>query len=336
MEMTRIALDAMGGDHAPKAIVDGALWAIKEEANIHMVLVGDEGAIKEALKGQTVDSTRITIVHAPEVISNEESPVLAIRRKKQSSLVTALNMVKEKQAEAFVSAGSTGAVLAGGTLIIGRLKGIERPALGTLLPTDKGMTLLVDAGANVDSKPHFLHQFAKMGSVYYESVLGKAKPTIGLVNNGAEEKKGNSLTKETFALLKEDVHLNFIGNVEGREIPEGLADVVVCDGFVGNVILKLYEGLAKTLMGMVKESIMSTFVSKIGGILIKGSFKGLKKKMDYTEYGGAPLLGLEALVVKAHGSSDAKAIKNAILQCKTFADKKVNEKIKQQLLESEQ
>ncbi len=332
MELTKIAIDAMGGDHAPEATVDGALWALKENKGIHLYLVGDDTRINEVLKDKTYDKDRLEIVHADEEITNEESPVLAIRRKKNSSIVVAMNMVKEKKAEAFVSAGSTGAVLAGGTLIIGRIKGIERPALGSLLPTGIGMTLLIDCGANVDSKPHYLQQFAKMGSVYYESIMDQTQPTVGLLNNGSEEKKGNNLTKEAFKLLKDDQYLNFIGNIEGREVPEGKADVVVCDGFAGNVVLKLYEGLASTLMGMIKESIMSTTKSKIGGLLIKDSMKQMQKKMDYTEYGGAPLLGLEGLVVKSHGSSNAKAFKNAIIQCKTFADKKVNDKIKQQLM----
>lgn len=332
MELTKIAIDAMGGDDAPGAIVEGAIWALKENQGIYLYLVGDIVKISEVLKGKDYDSSRLEIIQADEVISNEEAPVLAIRRKKNSSLVMALNMVKEKKAEAFVSAGSTGAVLAGGTLIVGRIKGIERPALGSLLPTAKGMTLLIDCGANVDSKPNFLVQFAKMGSVYYESFLGKPSPSVGLLNNGSEAKKGNNLTKESFKLLKGDEHINFIGNVEGREVPEGKADVVVCDGFAGNVVLKLYEGLASTLMTMIKDAIMSTTVSKIGGAMIKPALKGMQKTMDYTEYGGAPLLGLEGLVVKSHGSSNAKAFKNAIIQCKTFADKKVNDKIKQQLM----
>lgn len=331
MELTKIAIDAMGGDDAPGAMVAGAIWALKENKGIKIFLVGDTTQIQELLDKETYDKERLEIVHAQEVIGNEEAPVLAIRRKKNSSLVIALNLVKEKKADALVSAGATGAVLAGGTLVVGRIKGIERPALGTLLPTEKGMTLLMDAGANVDCKPKFLHQFAKMGAIYYGAFMNSTSPSIALVNNGSEEKKGNALAKETFPLLKEDDSLNFIGNIEAREIPAGEADVIICDGFVGNVILKLTEGLAKSLMSMIKEAIMSTTKSKIGGLLIKGAMKGLSKKMDYTEYGGAPLLGLEALVVKAHGSSNAKAFKNAILQCKTFADKKVNEKIKQQL-----
>lgn len=332
MELTKIAIDAMGGDDAPGAMVAGAVWALKEKKDIKIILIGDEVQIQELLNKESYDKDRLEIVHAEEVISNEESPVLAIRRKKKSSLVIALNLVKEKKADALVSAGATGAVLAGGTLIVGRIKGIERPALGTFLPTKKGMTLLMDAGANVDCKPHFLHQFAKMGAIYYEAFMGRANPTVALVNNGAEDKKGNALAKETFPMLKEDSNINFIGNIEAREIPSGDANVIICDGFVGNVILKLTEGLASFLLGLVKEAIMSTWISKIGGLLIKKAMQSIKRKLDYTEYGGAPLLGLEALVVKAHGSSDAKAFKNAILQCKTFADKKVNEKIKQQLI----
>jgi len=332
MGMTTIAVDAMGGDDAPEAIVNGVIEALKAKSDIKIKLVGDRSQIESILLGQTYDLDRLEIIHAEDTISNEESPVLAIRRKKNSSLVIALNLVKEKQAEAIVSAGSTGAVLAGGTLIVGRIKGIERPALGTLLPNAHGMTLVIDAGANVDSKPRFLHQFAKMGSIYYESILGIGFPTVGLVNNGAEDKKGNILVKETFPLLKADKTINFIGNVEGRDVPSGKAQVVVCDGFVGNVILKLTEGLVTSLMEMIKSAILSTFISKIGGLLIKGAMKGMKKKLDYTEYGGAPLLGLEGLVVKAHGSSNAKAFKNAIFQCKTFADKKVKDKIKQSLI----
>ncbi len=253
MELTRIAIDAMGGDDAPKAMVEGAVWALRENDGIHIILIGDQVQIQELLNNENYDKNRMEIIHAEEVISNNESPVLAIRRKKNSSLVIALNLVKEKKADALVSAGATGAVLAGGTLVVGRIKGIERPALGTLLPTDKGMTLLMDAGANVDCKPQFLHQFAKMGAIYYEAFLDIKNPTVALVNNGAEEKKGNALVKETFPIFKEDKDLNFIGNIEAREIPAGEAHVIICDGFVGNVILKLTEGLAKSLMGMIKK-----------------------------------------------------------------------------------
>lgn len=332
MKPVNIAVDAMGGDNAPDIVIEASLMALEEEKNIILTLYGDMEHIEARLKGRTFDTTRLKVVHAPEVIENTESPVLAIRRKKNSSIVAGLRSVKDGVNDAFVSAGSTGAVLAGGTLVIGRIKGIERPALGSLIPTAKGFTLLMDCGANVDSKPIFLHQFAQMGIVYYEAFVGTKNPTVGLVNVGAEDEKGNHLAKETFGLLKNDDRLNFIGNIEGRDIAAGDANVLIADGFVGNVILKHTEGVAMLLMSQIKEAITSSFSSKIGALLIKKPLKGMMKSFDYTEYGGAPLLGLEGLVVKAHGSSDAKAFKNAILQCKRFSDEKVNEKIKQQMM----
>ncbi len=333
MKLTKIAVDAMGGDHAPEAIVDGCIQALEIDKNISLMLVGDKRRIKNELKKFDYDASRVEIVPTTQIITNHETPVTAIRRKKDSSLVKAFTLVKEGKAEAIISAGSTGAILAGGTLILGRIKGIARPALGTVIPGKKGVSLLIDCGANVDSKPQFLLQFAQMGSIYYESLLGVEKPRVGLVNIGEEKGKGNALVKDTYPLLEKDDHINFIGNIEAREIPNNDCHVVVCDGFVGNVILKYTEGLATTLIGMIKDAIMSTPISKIGGLLIKGSFKNMMKKFDYTEYGGAPLLGLEGLVVKSHGSSNAKAIKNAVLQCKKFSDKKVNEKIKVKILE---
>lgn len=332
MGLVKIAVDGTGGDHAPDIIVDGCVQALKDDSEIHVTIFGDEQKILSKLSGLEYDKNRIAVVHAPEVIENTESPVLAIRRKKESSIVRGLRSVKEGQCDAFISAGSTGAVLAGGTLIIGRIKGIERPALGSFIPTSNGMTLLMDCGANVDSKPQFLHQFAKMGSVYYSSFMNEANPTVGLINNGAEDGKGNKLTKDTFKLLAADSNLNFIGNIEGREIAHGGAHVIIADGFVGNVVLKHTEGLASALLGMIKEGMMSTWYSKIGALLIKGPLKKTLKKLDYREYGGAPLLGLEGLVVKAHGSSDAIAFKNALIQCKTFSEEKVNDKIKQHLI----
>jgi glycerol-3-phosphate acyltransferase PlsX len=332
MDQVSIAVDAMGGDHAPDIVVDAAVMALEQEPNIILTLFGNEDMIKDKLVGRSYDQSRLNIVNATETIDNNESPVLAIRRKKESSIVKGLRYVKEGHADAFVSAGSTGAVLAGGTLIIGRIKGVERPALGSFIPTKNGVTLLMDCGANVDSKPIFLHQFAKMGASYSQSFTGKARPTIGLLNVGEEEKKGNSLTKETYILLKQDTSLNFIGNIEGRDIASGQADVIIADGFTGNLILKHTEGLAMFLLSQIKQAITSTWYSKIGALLIKGPLKKMLKSFDYTEYGGAPLLGLEGLVVKAHGSSNAKAFKNAIVQCKTFSDEKVNEKIKQQLI----
>ncbi len=330
MEKTCIILDAMGGDNAPDAVVEGALQAL-DAIYVDVVLVGDENKIKEVLSRHKYDENRVTIVDAKEVITNEEAPVVAIRKKKNSSIVKGMNLLKDGKGQAFISAGSTGAVLAGGTFIVGRIKGIERPALGAFIPTDDGVSLLMDCGANVDSKPEYLFQFAKMGIAYYESVLNKKDVTVALVNNGTEMKKGNALTKATYKLLQADRNIIFKGNVESREIPKGFADVYVCDGFTGNIILKLYEGLATSLFKKVKEAILSGFISRIGGFLIKGSMKKLKQSMDYSEYGGAPLLGLNGLVMKCHGSSDAKSIKHAVMECYKFTDNKVNEKIKQNI-----
>ncbi len=325
--MTKIILDAMGGDDAPVSIVEGGLLALKE-IDVSLVFVGDESAIRELLSRHDYDESRVEIVHASENISNEESPVMAIRRKKDSSIVKAMKLLKDGEGDAFVSAGSTGAVLAGGTFILGRIEGVLRPALGVFFPNEKGVSLFLDCGANVDSKPEYLVQFAKMGAAYYESTVGTANPTVGLINNGSEAKKGNALTKATYKLLEADEGVNFTGNVEGREIPDGVADVYVCDGFVGNIVLKMYEGLAASFFGMLKDAIMKNLVSKMGGLLIKGSMMDLKKSLDYSEYGGAPLLGLNKLVMKCHGSSNAKAIKYAIIQAAKFTDNKVNEKIR--------
>ncbi len=333
MNKVRIAVDANGGDNAPDMVIDACLLALEEEQNIELVLFGKVDELELKLKDKKYDQSRMSFVDAREVIENCESPVLAIRRKKDSSIVKGLRSVKTGDTDAFVSAGSTGAVLAGGTLIVGRIKGIERPALGSFIPTTNGVTLLMDVGANVDSKPRFLHQFAKMGSVYYNSYMGTEKPTIGLINVGSEDEKGNQLAKDTFALLKEDKDLNFIGNIEGRDIAFGEANVVIADGFVGNVILKHTEGLASMLLKQIKTAMTSTWYAKIGALLVKGPLKKMLKSFDYKEYGGAPLLGLEGLVVKAHGSSDARAFKNAILQCKTFSEEKVNDKIKQYLIQ---
>ncbi len=330
MVKTRIVIDAMGGDNAPEAIVKGAVSALKE-ADVLLTFVGRQQEIEGVLSGLDYDKSSVRIENADDVITNEESPVTAIRRKKDSSLVKALTMLKEGKGDAFVSAGSTGAVLAGATFIVGRIKGVERPALGVYLPTEKGMSLLIDCGANVDSKPSYLKQFAYMGSAYYENTFGTNNASVALINNGSESKKGNRLTKEAYTLLEEDDTINFVGNVEGRHISEGFAQVYVCDGFVGNVTLKLYEGVARSLMRMIKKEIMSSAVSKVGGLLIKGSMKNMKDSMDYTKYGGAPLLGLNNLVVKCHGSSNDESIKNAIFQCKKFVDNKVNDKIKQKI-----
>lgn len=331
-EMVRVALDAMGGDHAPLEIVKGAVEAVKERDNICVLLVGKDALIQAELDKYQYDKERIQIVNADEVITNEEAPVMAIRRKKNSSIVVALNLVKKQEADAFVSAGSTGAVLVGGQLIAGRIKGVERPPLAPLIPTVKGVSLLVDCGANVDARSSHLLQFAKMGSIYMENVIGIEHPRVAIVNIGAEEEKGNMLVKETYPLLKNCSEINFVGSIEARDIPYGAADVIVCEAFVGNVILKLYEGLAAALIGEIKKGLTSTTKSKIGAALALPALKKTLKEFDASEYGGAPMLGLNGLVVKTHGSSNSKEIKNSIIQCSLFKEQKINEKIKEKIV----
>lgn len=327
-DMITVAVDAMGGDNAPVEVVKGTIDAIADNRNIKIYLVGHNISINDELSKYTYNKEQIEVVDAKEIIDPHESPVMAIRRKKESSIVKGLQLVKEKKANAFVSAGSTGAILAGGTFIVGRIKGIERPALAPFIPHKNGVSLLIDCGANVDSKASYLVQFAKMGSIYYENVLGVKNPRVALINIGEEESKGNNLVKEAYALLKQE-DINFVGNIEAREISSGKADVLVCDAFIGNIILKYTEGFGLTLLGMLKDAFLQDTRSKLGALLLKPALKKFKKKLDYTEYGGAPLLGLEGLVVKTHGSSDAKAIKNTIIQCKTFAEQNINHKIKQ-------
>lgn len=331
-DMVRVALDAMGGDNAPYEIVKGAVIAVKERVELKVFLVGDEAVIKSNLErikkeGYEISNEQLEIVHAPDVISNEDAPVKAIRRKKESSIVVAMKLVKEEVADAFVSAGSTGAVLVGGQLIIGRIRGIERSPLAPLIPTKKGMALLIDCGANVDSRPSHLLQFAKIGSIYMEHIMGVKNPRVGLVNVGVEEEKGNSLVKEAFPMFKDCKEINFTGSIEARQIPYGDADVIVCDAFVGNVILKLYEGVAKVLLSEIKKGLLSSFVSKIGALLVKGALKKSLQSFDSKKYGGAPMLGLNGLVVKSHGNSEAEEIKNSLLQCIDFKNLKIKEKI---------
>lgn len=327
----RIALDAMGGDNAPEEIIKGALIAIDKRSDIKVTLVGDEAKIQEELKKHEYNKEQLDVIHATEEITFHDAPVAAIRQKKDSSLVVALKLVKEGKADACISAGSSGAILAGGLFIVGRGKGIERAPLACLLPTANGVSMLIDCGANVDTKPSQLVQFAKMGSIYMQHVLGISSPKVALVNIGAEEEKGNAQTKETFPMLKACKEINFVGNIESREIPNGDADIIVCDAFVGNVILKLYEGLAKTLMKEIKSGMMRTLISKLGALLVKGGLKQVVKRFDATEYGGAPLLGLNGLVVKCHGNASHKEISNAIAQCVTFTEQNINAKIQEML-----
>ncbi|MEG1361382.1 MAG: phosphate acyltransferase PlsX, partial [Lachnospiraceae bacterium] len=294
---------------------------------------GQEDAIKEELDQYTFPAEQIHIVQAEEVIETAEPPVMAIRKKKNSSIVVGMNLVKNHEADAFVSAGSSGAVLVGGQLIVGRIKGVERPPLAPLIPTEKGVSLLIDCGANVDARASHLVQFARMGSIYMENVIGIKHPKVAIVNIGAEEDKGNQLVKDTFPLLKECKDINFVGSIEARDIPHGEADVIVCEAFVGNVILKLYEGVGATLIHMVKEGMMGSLKSKVGALLVKPSLKKTLNKFDATQYGGAPLLGLNGLVVKTHGSATANEITNSIIQCITFKEQNINEKIKDKMKE---
>ena len=330
-EIVRVVVDAMGGDNAPLEIVKGAVQAVNKHDNIHVILTGDQDKIKAELSKYEYPAERMEIVHTTMVIETAEPPVAAIRTKKDSSIVVGLTMVRRGEADAFVSAGSTGAVLVGGQAIVGRIKGIERPALAPLIPTKDGVTLLIDCGANVDARSSHLVQFAKMGSIYMENVLGIKNPRVGIVNIGAEEEKGNALVKETFPLLKQCDDINFIGSVEAREIPAGACDVVVCEAFVGNVILKLYEGVGGTLIQKIKGSLTENLRTKIGALLIKPALKRTLKTFDASQYGGAPLLGLKGLVVKTHGSSKAVEVENSIYQCVQFKEQQINEKIKEHI-----
>lgn len=320
-QMYRIAVDAMGGDYAPGAIVEGCISAMKENQKLDLILLGDEAAIKKELEKYTYDENRLSVVPTTEVIENCESPVMAIRSKKDSSLVVGMNLVKKGEAKAVVSAGSTGALIAGGTFIVGRIKGVNRPALAPLIPTKKGFSLLLDVGANADCKAQFLHQFAKMGYIYANKVLGISRPKVGIVNIGAEEGKGNILVKEAYDLLKADKEaLNFVGNIEARDVTDGEADVMICDGFTGNILLKAMEGVGKFMFSALKQEIFSSFRTKIGGALLKPVFKKVYKKFDSSEVGGAALLGVNGLVIKAHGNSKAKAIVGALKQASAFIE----------------
>ena len=327
-----VVVDAMGGDYAPGEIVKGALQALDTQKNLTLVFAGQQKPLEAELKKYSYDADRVKTVFAEEVIEMAEPPVAAIRGQKDSSIVVGLNMVKHGEADAFVSAGSTGAVLAGGQLIVGRLKGVERPPLAPLIPTAKGAALLIDCGANVDARASQLVQFAKMGSIYMERVIGVKRPRVAIVNIGAEEEKGNALVKETMPLLKQCRKLNFIGSIEARDIPFGAADVIVCEAFVGNVILKLYEGTSSMLLSQVKRTMMSSLRTKIGALLIKPALKKTLKGFDASQYGGAPMLGLKGLVVKTHGSAKASEVRQSVIQCVNFSKQKINEKISQQLL----
>ncbi len=317
--MARIILDAMGGDHAPQAACEGAVLALRADPRLTVLLMGDLDVIRPLVADAQDVSDRLELISAKETITNHESAAMAVRQKKDSALVKGMLMVREGGADGFVSAGSTGAVLVGGMLRLGRVPGIERPALAPLMPGVRGQFLLIDCGANVDCKPEYLAQFGLMGDAYMRRAMGIEQPRVGLVNNGAEEEKGNQLYAAAHQLLKKEP-LHFIGNVEARDITADKADVIVCDGFDGNIILKYTEGVGATLMNMIKRELTADLRSKIGALLARPAFRRVRKRMDYTEVGGAPLLGVRGAVVKAHGSSNAKAFASALRQAARMAD----------------
>ncbi len=328
--MRKIALDCMGGDHSTPVMVQGAVEAAREWG-LELILVGDEPKIREELTKYSIQGLKLEIVHTTEVITGDDAPGLAVRRKKDSSLVVASRLVKEGHAQAVFSAGNTGAIVAAGLLVIGRAPGVERPALAPVLPTtkDRGL-LLLDVGANVECKPTHLYQYGIMGNVYAERVLGVTRPRVGLLNVGTEEGKGNELYKEAYLLLKE-APVQFVGNVEARELPFGVADVVVCDGFVGNVVLKFMEGLAHAFTDTLKEEMTRSWLSSLAAGALRPSLRRFKKRLDYTEYGGAPMLGLSGACFKGHGSSNAKAIKNGLRVANTFLASGAAERLRESL-----
>ena len=323
----RIVIDTIGGDNGAAVCVKGAVEGIKRNQDVKIFLTGHESELERLLSEYEYDKKRIEIVNATEEISLNESPVKAVREKKDSSLVVGLNLIKEEKADAFISAGSTGAILAGGQFVVGRAKGVKRTPLAHLLPTSAKPSLLLDCGANVDVKPEVLDQFAEMGSIYMECVCGVKNPRVALANVGTEEEKGNALVKAANELLKENKDINYTGYIESRAIPYGKADVIVADGFVGNTIIKLYEGLSKMILKELKGAFLSSFKSKVGAMLIKTSMKKTLKKFDASDKGGAPLLGLKGLVVKIHGNSKEGAVISAIDQCVSFVKNDVNRKI---------
>ena len=325
----KIIVDAMGGDHAPHAPVEASVRAVKE-LGVRIALVGDKETVEKEISACDYPKDMIEVIHAPEVISNHEEPAKAVRHKKGASVVVAANMLKNGEGDAMLSMGNTGALLAAGLLIVGRIKGISRPALATMLPTARGGKLLIDAGANTNCKPENLVQFGIMGSVYMENVCGIGTPTVGIVSNGEEEGKGDELTKKAFPKMKE-APFKFYGNIEGRDVMEGTVDVMVCDGFVGNVILKTVEGMGHVIGQKVKDLFMKNMMSKIGALFVLSGVKELKKSMDYREYGGAPLLGTKRPVIKGHGSSDALAVFSAIKQAQKFVSSGVTGRIEEQI-----
>ena len=331
----RIILDGMGGDHAPASVVEGAVLASKKIEH-EICIIGQEELIHAELGKYKYDAAKITVIDAREVITNDDAPVRAVRSKKDSSIVKGINMVKNGEGDIFISAGSTGALMAGGLFLLGRIQGIDRPALASVYPImGKKASLLLDAGANAECKPNNLLEFGIMGNIYMEKVLGRENPRVGLVNLGAEAAKGNTLTKAAYELLEQS-HLNFIGNVEAREVPKGACDVIVADGFTGNVILKLTEGLAWNILQVMKKKFTDGVKAKLGAALLLDKIGELKKDFDYSEYGGAPILGVKGPIVKMHGSSSANAVMNTILKGIPFVEGNVVETIQNSVLEIEE
>lgn len=331
----KIILDGMGGDNAPGSIIEGAVLA-SMNIDHQIIIVGREEIIREELNKHRYDKEKIKIVNAEEVISNDDAPVRAVRSKKDSSIVRGINMVKNGEGDIFVSAGSTGALLAGGLFILGRIQGIDRPALASVYPIVGGIpSLLVDAGANSECKPNNLLEFGIMGNIYMEKVIGRTNPRVGLVNIGAEAAKGSTLTKAAYSLLEQS-DMNFIGNVEAREVPMGACDVIVTDGFTGNVLLKLTEGMALNILKTLKKRFTDGTKAKLGAALLMDKIKGLKQEFDYSEYGGAPILGVKGPIVKMHGSSNANAVKNTIIKGIPYAEEHVVDIIQNSVLEIEE
>lgn len=333
--MIRIAVDIYGGDNAPGCVIDGALEALRAMDDVSILFCGAQAEVEGLLNGREYDAQRVSIVDAPDIITNHESPTLAIRRKLNSSMVRAMDLVKKGEADAVVTAGSTGAALAGGIFRMGRIRGIDRPALGPVLPTSgEHPVILIDCGANADCKPDYLVQFALMGQAYMKGVMGIANPKVGLLNVGAEDEKGNELCKAVFPLLKDHPGVNFYGNVEARDVLTGVVQVIVCDGFSGNILLKSTEGAAQLIFGKLKKGLMSSVRSKLGALMVKPALKTVKNELDYEQYGGAALLGVKGALVKAHGSSKGHAYACAIAQAHTMVKGGVVGIIAQSLEES--
>lgn len=331
----KVILDGMGGDHAPQETVKGAVEA-SAEINHEICIVGKEDLIRTELAKYKYNKDQITVVNAEEVITNEDSPVKAVKRKKDASMVKGITMVKEGDGDLFVSAGNTGALVVAGRMILGRIKGIDRPALASIYPIMGGQaSLLVDAGASSETKPHNLLEYGTMGSIYVEKVFGRKNPKVGLVNLGVEASKGTTVTKEAYKQLSK-ASVNFIGNVEARDVPQGVCDVIVCDGFVGNVILKLTEGLAWNILKVLKNKFLDGVKAKVGALLLKNKLGELKAEFDYSEYGGAPILGVNGPIVKMHGASNAKAVKNTIIKGVPYAEEQVVDIIRNAIFELEE